>query len=141
MGYAQFVVVDIFRNTLIGISPLIFGIIILYFLITNFFMVSTNMKILFFYLIFQVSNSMFLSESDIKEFKSLVLITLILVTGTYFFNLYFLKLDILGKINFNFLNSLDINFFFYLNIFFFTTLVINFIFLIIFFLLNKIHRY
>jgi len=54
MGYAQFVVLDIFRNTLIGIAPLIYGILILYLLIINFFSVALYLKIIFF--IFNISS-------------------------------------------------------------------------------------
>lgn len=141
MGYAQFIVLDVFRNTLIGISPLLFGIMILYFLIINIFSVNVYLQVFFFYLIFQVANSMFLSDSDIKELKSLILIIIFLITGIYLLDLFFLNLNLFENLNLNLLNMLDLTFLKFLNLFFFSTLVINFIFLIIFRLLNKFHRY
>lgn len=137
MGYAQFIVLDIFRNTLIGISPLIFGILILYFLISNFFVVSLSLKILFLYLIFQVSNSMFLSSSDLKDFKTLTLVLVIVGFGVYFLDLYFLGLSIYSSFNlFNFLKPY-LNFFIYLNLFFGITLVLNILILFFFKLVKK----
>lgn len=141
MGYAQFIVLDVFRNTLIGISPLLFGIIILYFLIINIFSVNVYLQVFFFYLIFQVANSMFLSDSDIKELKSLILIIIFLITGIYLLDLFFLNLNLFENLNLNLLNFFDLTFLKFLNLFFISTLVINFIFLIIFRLLNKFHRY
>jgi hypothetical protein len=141
MGYAQFIVLDVVRNTFIGIAPLIFGVIILYFLIINFFIVNIYLKILFIYLIFQVSNSMFLSESDIKDLKFLSLIVLVLSLILFIGDIFYLKFGLFEKLNFNFLSNININFLLYLNIFFTGTLVMNLVILGIVKLLNKFHRY
>jgi hypothetical protein len=141
MGYAQFIVLDVVRNTFIGIAPLIFGIIILYFLILNFFTVNIYLKILIIYLIFQVSNSMFLSESDIKDLKLLSLIILVLGLIIYVADIYYLKYGILNLLNFNFISTININFVLYLNIFFFGTLLMNLLILGLVKLLDKLHRY
>jgi hypothetical protein len=141
MGYAQFIVLDVVRNTFIGIAPLIFGIIILYFLILNFFTVNIYLKLLIIYLIFQVSNSMFLSESDIKDLKLLTLIILVLGLIIYVVDVFYLKFGILNLLNFNFISSININFILYLNIFFVATLIMNLLILGLVKLLDKLHRY
>jgi hypothetical protein len=141
MGYAQFIVLDVVRNTIIGISPLIVGIGILYFLIINFFTVGTYLKIFFLYLIFQVSNSMFLSESDIKDLKTLFFILLIISLVFYLLDIYYLKINLLAQLNFSFINNLNAKFFIYLNVFFASTLFFNFLMLVFVKTLNKIHRY
>ena len=141
MGYAQFIVLDVVRNTFIGISPLIFGIMLLYILIINFFVVNIYLKILFIYLIFQVSNSMFLSESDIKDLKLLSLVVLVLGLLVFIADLFYLKYGLMNYLNFNFLSGININFLFYLNIFFGATLFMNLLILGVVKLLNKFHRY
>lgn len=141
MGYAQFIVLDVVRNTFIGISPLIFGILILYFLIISFFTANFYFKILILYLIFQVSNSMFLSESDIKDLKTLFFILLIISLVFYLLDIYYLKINLLAQLNFSFINNLNAKFFIYLNVFFASTLFFNFLMLVFVKTLNKIHRY
>ena len=141
MGYAQFIVLDVVRNTFIGISPLIFGILILYFLIISFFTANFYFKILILYLIFQVSNSMFLSESDIRDLKLLSLIILVLSLIIYISDIYYFNYGLIDRLNFTFISSLNINFFIYLNVFFFGTLIINSLLLLFVKLLNNFHRY
>jgi hypothetical protein len=141
MGYAQFTVLDVFRNTLIGISPLIIGISILYFLIYYFFSVNVYLKILFVYLIFQVSNSMFLSESDIKDLKILLMVVLSFGIIFYFVDTFYLKFGLFQRFTFNSDFNSYLSFFYYLNIFFVFTLFFNFFLLILIKLLNKFHRY
>lgn len=140
MGYAQFIVLDVFRNSLIGLAPLIYGICILYFLIINFFAVSLLYKIIFVYLIFQVSNSMFLSDSDLKDFKIvagifLLLFGIALVTNFYYQVNFFQNLNLVSNI------SKWSNFIFGLNISFFLTIIANSIILFCISLIKKLHRY
>jgi len=141
MGYAQFVVKDIFRNTLIGISPLVFGILILYFLILNFFTADFYLKIVILYFIFQVSNSMFLSESDVRDLKILTLVALVLAVLVFLVDNFYLKLNLLQGISLGNFFKDYFNFFFYLNIFFVITIFINLGLLVVVKILNKFHRY
>jgi hypothetical protein len=141
MGYAQYIVLDVVRNTIIGISPLLFGIVILYFLIINFFVVNLYLQILFVYLIFQVANSMFLSESDIRDLKFLSLFLTIIISIVLIGDYIYFDFDIINQINFSFLNFINLSFLIYLNIFFIGTLILNLIILGFVFLLEKMHRY
>jgi hypothetical protein len=141
MGYAQYIVLDVVRNTIIGISPLLFGIVILYFLIINFFVVNIYLQILFVYLIFQVANSMFLSESDIRDLKFLSLFLTIIISIVLIGDYIYFDFDIINRINFSFLNFINLSFLIYLNIFFIGTLILNLIILGFVFLLEKMHRY
>jgi hypothetical protein len=141
MGYAQYIVLDVVRNTIIGISPLLFGIVILYFLIINFFVVNLYLQILFVYLIFQVANSMFLSESDIRDLKFLSLFLTIIISIVLIGDYIYFDFDIINRINFSFLNFINLSFLIYLNIFFIGTLILNLIILGFVFLLEKMHRY
>lgn len=141
LGYAEVTKLDTFRNTLIGISPLIFGIIINYFLIEMFIGASLNLKFLYFYFIFQISNSMFLSESDVKELKYLSLILIIIFSILYILDLYYLKINLI----INFIQKdffvLELKSLIYLNTLFFMTLILNILILLIFKLLNKLKTY
>ena len=91
MGYAEVEVLDIFRNSLIGIAPLLFGSMILYYLTSVFLTVSLIYKFVLLYLIFQISNSMFLSPADVKEVRILLFLTLFLIVTVYIINFYFYK--------------------------------------------------
>jgi hypothetical protein len=141
LGYAEVTKLDTFRNTLIGIAPLIFGIILNYYLVQLFVISNIEVKFLLFYFIFQISNSMFLSESDTKELKILSVILIILFTVTYFFDLYYLKINLVD----NFIRSeyfvLDLNLLIYLNALFFMTLVLNLFILVLIKILNRLKTY
>jgi len=79
LGTAEVEVMDPFRNSLVGISPLLIGSALIVYLSSLFQTQSLEYQILIGYFIFQISNSMFLSPSDIKEFKYLVLFFLIIL--------------------------------------------------------------
>jgi hypothetical protein len=104
MGYAEVEVLDIFRNSLIGTAPLIFGTIILYFLSSTFQNADLVFKIIYLYFIFQISNSMFLSPADLKEVRVLFFLGLFVLITAYVTNFYFYKINFLPQ-NFNFLYS------------------------------------
>jgi len=93
MGYAEVEVLDIFRNSLIGIAPLLVGTFALYFLSSSFQSADLVYKIIYLYFIFQISNSMFLSPADVKEVRVLLFITTFLFILSYLINFYFYKLS------------------------------------------------
>jgi hypothetical protein len=104
MGYAEVEVLDIFRNSLIGTAPLIIGTIILYYLSSTFQNADLVFKIIYLYLIFQISNSMFLSPADVKEVRVLFFVTLFILITAYTTNFFFYKLNFLPQ-DFSFLKS------------------------------------
>ena len=104
MGYAEVEVLDMFRNSLIGVAPLVIGTGILYLLASSFQNVDLIFKIIYLYLIFQISNSMFLSPADVKEVRVLLFLTLFILITVFITNFYFYKLNFLPQ-DFNFLKS------------------------------------
>ena len=95
MGYAQVQVLDVVRNSFIGISPLIFGVILLYLLFPFTNSNDIFVRILTFYTIFQISNSMFLSNSDVIDFYILFFVSLVILFSMYFYNYFFGVLNFL----------------------------------------------
>lgn len=139
MGYAEVEVLDIFRNSLIGTSPLIFGVVILYYLGSIFQSSTLTLQIIFAYIIFQVANSMFLSPSDVKEFNLLFLISISVLAIFYLVNFYYMKLDFLPQ-DLNFLKtSIYLEKLQSINLMLVLPLILNFVILIISKLTNK-HR-
>ena len=102
MGYAEVEVLDIFRNSLIGIAPLLVGTFALYFLSSSFQSADLVYKIIYLYFIFQISNSMFLSPADVREVRVLLFIATFLFILSYLVNFYFYKLSFFPQ-DFNFL--------------------------------------
>lgn len=99
-GSAEVELVDPFRNAFVGIAPLIFGIVIIYFLASdiNFSNISW-FEILKLFLISQISNSMFLSKSDTVYFK-------------FIFILMFVLIALLWAVNSLYLSIIDFSFFY-----------------------------
>lgn len=87
LGTAEVQVMDPFRNSLVGVSPLLIGSALIVYLSSIFQSQSLEFQILIGYFIFQISNSMFLSPSDLKEFKYLFLFALVILilTLVYFY--------------------------------------------------------
>jgi len=127
-GHVEVEVLDPLRNTLVGTAPLIVGIgLILY--LSSFVSLDTfdfwNFFILF--LIFQISNAMYLSSSDLVYFKKIfflsIIIFILLALGEYFIYDFFINYldsfkififsssfkDYLDKLNYSFLFPLVIN--------------------------------
>jgi hypothetical protein len=68
LGSVSFKKTDIIRSGIIAVAPLIFGVLLLIFFIVykNLFNQQLLTKSIYFYLIFQIGNSMFLSSTDFK---------------------------------------------------------------------------
>jgi len=103
-GTAEVEQVDPFRNSLIGIAPLIFGLILVYFIASSIDLNNFNLieffKIL---LISQISNSMFLSKSDTLYFKYVFIIFIFFILFLFLINFFYN----FSQINFFFSNILD----------------------------------
>ena len=144
-GTAEIEVTDPFRSTLIGIAPLIFGITLIYFLTLNInFNFFSWVDVVKLFLISQISNSMFLSDSDTKDLKVISVILVIILLPILFLNAEysFFSFDetIISIKNF-FFNSSFVLFLKNLNLIFLVTLILNLISNIFLNLLLKIKRY
>jgi hypothetical protein len=78
-GHVEVEVLDPFRNTVVGIAPFIVGTTCIYFLSTYLTIGKFDwFNLLLLFIIFQISNSMFLSSSDLVYLKKLFWIFLTL---------------------------------------------------------------
>lgn len=114
---------DPFRGFLVGISPLFFGLLFFYFLITfNLFPASNFfLNIFFSYLIFAVSSVMFSSKQDLVD------LLMLLPLGFFiFFFLFFLKVDVLDLIKKTHFESFLVKFLKRINFFLLFALLVNF---------------
>ncbi len=93
LGFVEVSKTDIFRQSIIGIAPLIFGNIILFVIVNYFPDVSRIVKIIFAIALFQVANSMFLSLSDLKSFLILFCVVFLLLVIASFLGL---SLNVVG---------------------------------------------
>jgi hypothetical protein len=134
-GSAEVEQVDPFRNALVGIAPLIFGVIVVYFLAFEISLTNLTWFDLFkLFLISQISNSMFLSSSDTKYFKYVILLILSLGLIFWILNFYYsiVNINFYSKIIFSFILGND-----YVS--FLKNLVLVFLFVISFnFFINSI---
>ena len=84
LGSVSIAKAGVLRQAVIGISPFIYGVVMLLsvadYLITYHFRLGWLVLIFILFFIFQIANSMFLSRSDLKAAIRLVL----LITGIYF---------------------------------------------------------
>lgn len=104
LGNAEVELVDPFRNALIGIAPLVFGIVLIYFLGSSVDVKNISwITVLQLILISQISNSMFLSESDTVYFKYLLFIIFGLGILFGIINFFLLNYDL--QIYFNYINN------------------------------------
>ena len=136
---------DPFRSSIIGIAPLIFGIILIYLLTLNinfnFFSWVDAIKL---FLISQISNSMFLSDSDTKDLKVIIFISFIILLSLFFIdvNYSFFSFDeTLTSIKNFFFNSNYVLFLRNLNLIFLVTVILNLLSILFLNLLLKIKRY
>lgn len=83
LGSVEIAKTDFVRGSAIGLSPLIIGLSIIFFLISYFIHNNSNinwwMLLVFVYTIFQITNTMFSSKSDLRAVLELVVFLLLLV--------------------------------------------------------------
>jgi len=78
-GTAEVELVDPFRNSLVGIAPLLFGVALIYILALGINFINFGLlDLLKLFLISQISNTMFLSRSDTKYFKYVFILFIVL---------------------------------------------------------------
>ncbi len=81
MGTVSTAETDIFRRTLVGLAPFIVGTAIIFYSLT------LERTWLIYYLIFEVSNTMFSSSEDLKESWGLfVVLAIIIIICLYYFD-------------------------------------------------------
>ena len=144
-GTAEIEATDPFRSSIIGIAPLIFGIILIYLLTLNInFNFISWIDAVKLFLISQISNSMFLSDSDTKDLKVVLFISFIILLSLFFIdvNYSFISFDetLTSMKNF-FFNSSYVLFLKNLNLIFLVTVILNLLSILFLNLLLKIKRY
>ncbi len=87
MGTVSTAETDVFRRTLVGLAPFIIGTCIIFYSLT------LERTWLIYYLIFEVSNTMFSSSEDLKESWGLFVAILVLL-GLAGYGLYYFKIGI-----------------------------------------------
>ena len=118
---------DFIRGFLVGIAPIFAGILFFYFISVFKIFPSTNIfqNLLFAYLIFAVSSTMFSSKQDLVDFVFIIPILILIIAFIYIFQIDFsiiLKnkelleslLEFLKEVNFYLFFSLIINFSFFI---------------------------
>lgn len=125
LGTAEVEVMDPFRNSLVGVSPLIIGSALIVYLSSVFQNQTIEIQILIGYVIFQISNSMFLSPSDIKEFKYLFLIFIIILILVFIYFYLSSNLEYLSYIYEFFSQRIFLNELKNLNLYFGLTVLLN----------------
>ncbi len=125
---------DFVRGILVGVAPIFFGLIFFWFLAKFHLFPNSQLglNILFGYIVFTVSSTMFSSKQDLIEFGLIVPLLIIIIGIIYVFNI---RLDILldNKLLKDGLNS----FFQDINFYLFFSLIVNAV-LIIFFKIFRI---
>lgn len=145
LGTAEVELVDPFRNALVGIAPLLVGIVLIYFLAIGVDLQNlTWWEIFKLFIISQISNSMFLSKSDTVYFKYVLILFLILGVIVWFVNgLYnFFNFNILVSTLINFLYSSSyVSFLKNINLVFLFVFIFNFLIVSLLKFLSKYKRY
>jgi len=144
-GTAEVEQVDPLRNSFVGIAPLIFGVTLIYFLALGInFQNFGWLEVFKFFLISQISNSMFLSKSDTVYFKYvfLVLITLFFILWSVNNFYHFINLNMYLNTFFDLLkNNNIVSFLKNLNLVFFFVIIFNFLINLLLKSLSKYKRY
>ena len=85
---------DVLRSILVGVAPIIIGLIIFFWLSTLHIFLIENLwlKLLMFYLIFVISTTMFSSRQDLIDLGYLLPITIMLIILLYLFQVDFVGL-------------------------------------------------
>lgn len=108
---------DPLRRNLIGLAPILVGLIILTALsslidLNNLSNLSNWFNWFIFYLLFSISNSMFSSKEDLKEFLPFAVVTSLIVISTYFIGVRIMltgnALDLATKLLDTLVKSLEI---------------------------------
>ena len=126
LGSVVFEKKDFFRGLLVGIAPLIFAFLI-FFTISTYSLYPTNnvgLNILFGYIIFAISSTMFSSKKDIVDLIYIVPLVIIITGAIYLFDL-----NIFSLFKSESINKIIFVFFEKVNFYLFFSLVINIVLL------------
>lgn len=126
LGSVVFEKRDFVRGILVGIAPFIFAMLIFFTISAYSLYPTTNMglNILFGYLIFAISSTMFSSKKDIVDLIYIVPLAIIIIGAVYLFDL-----NIFSLIKSESINKIIFGFFEKVNFYLFFSLVINIVLL------------
>ena len=126
LGSVSFEKKDFIRGILVGVAPIIFAMLIFFIVATN-ALYPTNslgLNILFGYLIFTISSTMFSSKKDIVDLIYVIPLAIILIGVTIYFGI-----NDSALFKSDFITKLTINFFEKVNFYLFFSLIINIVLL------------
>lgn len=104
LGYVESAESDPVRESLIGLAPTIIGMIVILSIASVSYANSTYLKILLWYLLFSVANTMFMSKEDSRSWWGLPLFVVVLALFLYVFGLTGLVESFIPKITLFFIN-------------------------------------
>ena len=126
LGSVSFEKKDFIRGILVGVAPIISAMLIFFIVATN-SLYPTNslgLNILFGYLIFTISSTMFSSKKDIVDLIYIIPLAIILIVAGYYW-----KLDLLSFLREDFVLKLITKFFENVNFYLLFSLIINIVLL------------
>lgn len=126
LGSVSFEKKDFIRGILVGVAPIIFAMLIFFIIAAN-SLYPTNslgLNILFGYLIFTISSTMFSSKKDIVDLIYVIPLAIILI-GV----IIYLGINVLDLFKSDFITKLTISFFEKVNFYLFFSLIINIVLL------------
>lgn len=126
LGSVSFEKKDFIRGILVGVAPIIFAMLIFFIIATNSLYPTSSfgLNILFGYLIFTISSTMFSSKKDIVDLIYVIPLAIILV-GV----IIYLGINVLDVFKSDFITKLTISFFEKVNFYLFFSLIINIVLL------------
>lgn len=95
---------DFIRRFIIGVAPLFFGLIMITILVFGFLNYKENLPlwayVLFIFLVFVISNTMFLSDKDLSgSWKFYLFLTILIMVLYFVFNVFGIKADFYYKLD------------------------------------------
>lgn len=127
LGSVSFEKKDFVRGILVGIAPFLFAMLIFFTISTNALYPTNNfgLNILFGYLIYTISSTMFSSKKDIVDLIYIIPLAIILLGAGYFF----LGFNIIDFFNQDFVKRITNRFFENVNFYLLFSLIINIVLL------------
>lgn len=126
LGSVSFEKKDFIRGILVGVAPIIFAMLIFFIIATNSLYPTSSfgLNILFGYLIFTISSTMFSSKKDIVDLIYVIPLAIILIGVIIYFGI-----NVLDLFKSDFITKLTISFFEKVNFYLFFSLIINIVLL------------
>jgi len=128
---------DVLRGIIVGIAPIIIGLIIFFWIskLHIFFIENLWLKIFMFYLIFVISTTMFSSRQDLIDLGYLLPITIILIVFLYLF-----QIDLLGFLTQPKLIAVTVDFVYDVNVYLGISIAVHTVMLFFLFSVKKLFK-